>query len=274
MSARRRPRQLRPAPSFSPRSPWQRSLVRVKARGPLNDPLGKGILAVSMTLMAGLLGLWTLVFGDLRLAALAFGLAAIEGVIYLALTVRAFKRDKAVQFWQERRRLRLDLGREAAYRQLLLYAFFQLDHLQRESQDDSDVEEALRRMVHLTYSVFAPAQDELAVLLVREGDGRCEIVHSALGQGSRWHALRKGKHCKLEGPLKERLESLSPHHYAQKISTSTFPLWLVVLHDAPLTRAEVELLHQMPRLFESIVNQKRDADAYPDLRPLRVVRSV
>jgi hypothetical protein len=133
------------------------------------------------------------------------------------------------------------------------------------------VEEALGQMVELTFRVFAPIHDDLAVLLVRQGSGRCEILHSALSQGSRWHELRSGKHCILEGDLDDRLRELAPHHRDHLIGGSTGPLWFIVLHDSPLSSSEEELLHPLPQIFESIANQTALDHIYGGVRRLRAL---
>lgn len=266
-----RSRRLRVAEDFAPEQSWRRSLRRVRARGPFRDPLGQGIVAASGAILTAGTGLWVLRLGHSRAALWMFGAAAIGATIYLALAARAFKRDKAVQFWQERRELRLSLGREEAYRKLLVQALAQVYRFQGGGVSRVHVEEALGRMVDLTFRVFAPVHDDIAVLLVHQVNGRCEIVHSALSQGSRWHVLRSGKHCILEGDLTDRLQELAPHHRASLISTSARPLWFVVLHDSQLSNAEEELLHPLAQIFESIANQTTLDHMHGEFRPLRAL---
>lgn len=259
-------RRLRVAESFAPAQPWRRSLRRVRARGVLDDPLGQGLIALTSAVLTAGGGLWLLLLGRDLAAGLMFGVAAVEMTVYVALAARAFKRDKAVQFWQERRQLRFDLDREEAFRRLMLQALSQVNH-HAEMPTESQIQNTLDRMVDLTFRVFSSAHDDLAVLLVRQVNGRCNITYSALSQGSRWHALSAGKHCILDGDLEDRLRELAPHHRAHLISSSTTPLWLVVLHDSPLSKREAEMLHRLPSAFEAVANQRTSGPAY---RPLRV----
>lgn len=233
---------------------WQRSYRRVRARGFVSDPLGQGIVAVSSAVLTAGSGVWLLLLDWVTIGGWLLGLAAIEAISFIALAARAFKRDKAVKFWQERRQLRLDLEREEAYRKVLLWAHLELRRFQVERPRKKKVEGALGKLGELTFRVLAPFHGDLAVLVIEENEGRCRIVNSALSQGSRWQALRAGKNCVLEGNLRERLDELANGHRVQLqfIGNSAFPASFAVLHESDLSRAENELLQYLYPILETV----------------------
>jgi hypothetical protein len=252
---------------------WHRSYRRVRGRGVFRDPLGQGVVAVSSAILTAGSGVWFLLLGWVSVGGWLLGLAAIEATIFASLAARAFKRDKAVQFWQERRQLRIDLEREEAYRKVLLWAHLELRRFQSKPPSRDETERALGQLADLTFRFLAPLHDDLGVLAVEEKGRRCRIVHSALSQGSRWQALKAGKHCILEGDLSQRLAEIAGKGRVQQqfIGSSAFPVSFVILHESSLGRAEHELLQYLYPILETVANSASPTGQGQDRQHLRLV---
>lgn len=248
-------KSLRSAEEMSSARQWRRALRRVRARGFLGDPLGQGLILIFSSCVTAIAGVWWLLTDHDGMAVLAIQLAAVEIVFLLVMGVKAFKRDKAVQYWHDRKELRMELDREQVFRELMEFSLQQAHRQQLSVSTLKQVEAALGRMTELTYRYLVPQHDDLAVLLVSELDEHLKVLHSSLSHGSRWRDLRSGKRCPLRGDLKERVEELSPNrHFERRIETRTVPIWLVVLHDKSLTRVEIERLGVLPSVFETVAN--------------------
>lgn len=231
---------------------------REKRPRPFGNPLSRGALALSGSVAAFGLALWLLVSGRWGTAGLgALILATAFATLYLALVGQAVKRGKVVEYWEDRRELRWELSRKEAYVRLLTEMMEWNARLREHSE--ADVEEAFQAIVDSTYSVFAPAYDDLAVLIAYQAGEDCQVVRSKLGPGSRWHDLRSGKRCTLKGNLEQRLRELAPYHYSQQVSTYFEPLgahpqsitswpgtlWLIVLQDSELASDEKALIRPL-----------------------------
>jgi hypothetical protein len=211
-------------------------------------------------------GIWLVTAGHQRIAVPILGLALIFAAVYVALVGQAIKRGKVVEYWEDRRELRWELSRQEAYSRLLSEALDQMGRLRGRRPSEVEVSEAYQAMVEAAYAVFAPAYDDLAVLLAYQIGEHCQVISSKLSPGSRWHALRSGKRCCLEGDFAAKLEELSHHHHARQIA-SFFnsetdlwssvdswrgTLWFVTLQDSELSKDDVDLLDPMLSHFELI----------------------
>jgi hypothetical protein len=242
---------------FRPAREWQRSYRRVRARGLLSDPLGQGIVAASSAVLMAGAGVWFLLIGWITIGGWLLGIAAIEGIVYLALAIQAFKRDKSVQFWLERRQLRIDLEREEAFRRVLLRAHHHLQDFQESPPDAFKAQAALAEVAELAFRVFAPAHDDLALLVLEETGARCRILHSELSHGTRWHALRIDKECMIQGDLSKRLDELAGDAYVELhlVGNNPWPISFVVLHDQQFREPEQKMLRCMVPILESMVTR-------------------
>ncbi len=239
--------------------PLRHRPTRARRSRSFGNPLWRGALALSAASISSALGIWLLVSGG-RGAAAVLALAAVFAAVYVALVAQAFKRGKVVEYWEDRRELRWELSRQEAYARLLLETLDRAHRLRDRSQGTPDVKPAFQAMVDATYSVFAPAHDDLAVLLAYQAGEDCQVVCSKLGPGSRWHDLRSGKRCNLKGNLEQRLTELAPCHYSKPIATYFEPvgsyeqqsitswqgtLWLITLQDSELASEEKDLLEPL-----------------------------
>jgi hypothetical protein len=233
-----------------------RSVRRVRSRHPLHDPVTQAVGAMLGAMLAAVSAAISSAIGSAQTTYLLIGFSLVFLVYFVALAARAVKRGKTVQYWHERRRLRFDLRRERAYRDLTFTAIEYLHRRETEPVRNAALDETFERMVAGTYRVFGPNHDDLAVLLVHQTTDRCWISHSHLSPGSRWHELHSGKQCRLHRDFEDRLAELAPYRPAYPVAwRNSDRLWIVVLHVSPLSESEEEIWEGVPRLFEIVASR-------------------
>lgn len=178
--------------------------------------------------------------------------AAVACLSAFALMVaRAMERDRLVQYWLDRRELRLALRHERAHRIMLADAL-----KVAQSDPDAEVDSALGAMVDKVHEALAAVDDDRSVAAAVEEDGRLLILHSASDPGSRWRGLRAGKSCPLshasfEGILKE----LAPHWHAVTVTAAEEDLLIAVLSRTPFRDEETEVLRSVELCFAPIAKR-------------------
>lgn len=218
---------------ISPPSRWTRRLRRVRSR-PLRDPLALSVLALSSALLAIGLGVGML-FADRVLAGgTALVVATVFVSFYTAIALRAFKRDRAVRYWLDRRDLRLALARKEAHISLhgeMIEAVRKLD----EVGGPSRAQAMLCSIVDGVYATISRITGaDAAVILALESNRRHRILRAATSKRSRWDVLESGKDCPADQPLEEKLAGLAQHHRTCEITTMHGDLRLIVLSEAAL----------------------------------------
>jgi len=242
------------AAALPPPSRWQRRLRRIRG-GPLRDPLGQSVLALSSALLGVGWGVGLLTLGRDAAAAAVLCLAAIAVAIYAAIAARAMKRDKAIRYWRDRRDLRLALARKDAQLRLQSRVLRSVDSLDR-AKGPGQALGALSDLLDATYQAVVQATGaDAAAVLALEAEGSYRILQAATSRRSRWTALAPGKQCPADRPLEETLSGLSRHHHASAISTSHGELRLVVLSEAPLTLIDEELFRDLPICLSLITDR-------------------
>jgi len=214
--------------------PPQESTPRPDAWSPLRDPFVQGLAAV---LCSGLFGMAGWAFrgsGFVLLGTIAVVLAITCAVAFVLLVGRAVSREKLIQYWSDRRALRLDLRKVHARNELLATTVRRIDMWQNGMLPDA--QPALAQLVDEAHSVFAAYHDDTAVLLVIERGDRWQISHAAAPGGSRWSYLATGKHCPRRDreSIDARLRTLARHHRAFTVELPELSLVLAVLCQSPL----------------------------------------
>ena len=237
-------------------SPERRRFRRVRARA-LSDPLGQSILALFGTLLSFGWGIGLLAAGRSTAATLALSVGAAAVATYAGIAARAFKRDKAVRYWEDRRQLRLQLSRKDAHLELhrgVLRAARALDREERE--DASKAQTALVEFAEGIYRVLdATCRDDVAVALVLEVGQSYRILHSATNMRSRWAVLRSGKHCPVDGTFERKMSELAPHHRTIGMGTAFGHLRVVILSESPFDEADDAFLEELPEYLALIVER-------------------
>jgi hypothetical protein len=220
-------------------SPERRRFRRIRAR-PLRDPLGQSVLALLGALLCFGGGAGMLVAGRSTAAVIALILAAASVAVYAGLAARAFKRDKAVRYWEDRRELRLLLSRRDAHLELqrgMLKALGGFDR--RGAGGASTARPALAELVDGAYRVLdATSRDDVAAILALEEGRECRVLHAATNGRSRWGSLRVGRQFPLDDSLEEALARLARHHRAFEAPAPAGRLHLALLSEAPFGRAD------------------------------------
>jgi hypothetical protein len=265
-----------------------RSTRRKGGPSRFGTPIARGVLALVGAVVTGGLGAVFFASG-MKAPALGFaGMAIAFMALYGGLVAQAIKRGKVVGYWEDRRDLRRALGRQEAYSRLLAATLDEVRRLEDRRNDAMTVNRSLQALVNATYSVLAPAHDDLAVLLAYQAGENCEVIRSKLSPGSRWHELRKGKRCDFKGNFEQRLEELDPHHHSEEIATyfepmGVFPLeaptswqgrlWLVLLQDKDLTEQEVALIKPLRSHFSLVADHWEPGFLTPEPGSLHAVGS-
>jgi len=239
--------------------PWRRLRRKLRAH-PTVDPLGQAVISLGLSLVLG--GIGTLLLGDHRgPGTICLVLSAALVMIYLAIVVRAVKRDKAISYWRDRRDLRLSLTQERAHYAFLTMVLRQINGL-AEAGNNSELSEEARLRIALAavltelYGALAVRHDDLAVVLAFAANRHYEVIHSALSPGSRWKALRPGKHCPIDRPLEDRLAELAEHHYSAEAYADEGRLCLIVLADREFDAGDRQLLDQLPTCLELLASRR------------------
>jgi len=240
-----------------PPPPLWRRLTRQLRAYPLVDPLGQAGISLTLSIALGGVGAWMLERSRTTGMVLLL-LAGVLALFYLALVGRAVKRDKAINYWRDRRDLRLRLTEERAQHAFAVAMLEQVHFLDGELGDDDSLTEAvLSGLASRLYTALAPRHDDLAVVLALAAEGQYHILHSALSSGSRWRALKPDKHCEIRGPLSDRLSELADHHHAAESAVDAGRLCAIVLADTELDAADRKLVDRVSLCLDMVMARRR-----------------
>lgn len=230
-----------------PRPPrWRWRWRRVRNR-PLQDPLSQSVIALSSSLIAIGSGLGLAFLGKGIAAAAILCLAAVSVAVYTALALRAFKRDRAVRYWLDRRDLRLELTERNAQLRLQAGILRSIHTLQRSNDPPGDAHKALAGIVEGLYEVVERATGaDVGVVLALEANHKYRILCASTSRRSRWSVLSEGKQCSADRPFEETLAQLSRFHRALGVETQHGRLRMVVLSERPLKRIDEALFDGLP----------------------------
>jgi hypothetical protein len=249
-------RPMRPVTGIDLPSPERRRFRRIRARA-LKDPLSQSVLALLGTLLSVGWGIGLLTSGRAVAAALTLSLGAIAVAIYVGIAARAFKRDKAVRYWEDRRELRLRLSRKEAHLDLHRGVMRAIRVLDREEQGNAGrAQEALAELVEGVHKVLdTTCRDDVAAALVLEVGQWYRILHSSTSKRSRWEILRPGKHCPVDGTFERKLTELAAHHRTFGMGTAYGHLRVVLLSESPFNEADDAFLEELPDYLALIIDR-------------------
>jgi hypothetical protein len=216
------------APETTWRWRWRRAVV-----SPLTDVWGLGVATLALALVSGAVGGVLLSQGAEWAGRVGLTFAGLTLFAHVVLAFKAFKRDKAVQYWKDRRDLRTQLRRETAHRALLGTTLRRLRDLDR-GYGSGQVEDVLYPLVDEVQAVLEADHDDVAVVLALQGETHYRVLSSTASRGSRWGTLRPGKQCRKRGSLEATLRKLAPYRRAFGVDAEAGSLQFVVLSESPL----------------------------------------
>ncbi len=240
---------------------------------PLNDPVVQGLIAVMCAVLFGAFG-WA--FRGHGLNGLgAVSIAAAVGCVgaFLLLVGRAMERDKLVEYWQDRRELRLELRRRQAELDLVRVSLeHRADH-RAYVADTSLADGATARVIQIAdaaHACLAARHDDVAVILWQNTGNRRLVLHASTSPGSRFSSLRSGKSCLIQGDATELLKELAPHYSAFMIDEGTNAIGVAVLSYASFDSEDLRLISFFPSCFAAPAadapDPRRDVETRPVLR--------
>jgi len=206
---------------------------RERLRERLHGPLFHAYFAVFVATVSGTVSLLAHERGRVAVAAIALVLVAGSLVMLALVVAQAAWREKVIEYWTDRRDLRVDLWRLRAERRLLVATVERLHAWDRQLQPEP--QPALAALIDDAHTALAAYLDDVAVLLVTECDGRWTISHIAQNSGGRWSYLHAEKWCAIgTQTAEERLASLAPYPIAFPAPIPGGRLLLAVLCEEPM----------------------------------------
>jgi hypothetical protein len=222
---------------------WRANLVR--------SSIFQGAAAMSVAVTLTVTSLLLQRDGSYGLGIGSLGGACVGLGVFVMLGLRAMEREKIIEYWHDRRKLRLELRRQEAHKDLLARTLSRVHDL--EAGDGGQVQGVLARSVDDVYQVLKATHDDVAVILAHERDGRYFVLHSTTSAGSRWRSLRHGKSCRAErDTFEETLADLAPYFLTCAISTDTSLLRIGVLSDGDFSEDDQILFRQVSLCFSLI----------------------
>ena len=226
-----------------------RRLRRRAVFGPLSDPVVQGVVAVMSAALFATAAWGLRSNGLVALGALAIAVALGSAAAFLLLVGRAMQRDKLIEYWQDRRALRLELRRSRANTALLartLRRISEWDHL----DEPPDVMPALIHLVDDVQEALAARHDDIAVVLVLEADERFTLLHTAAPTGSRFGLTRWGKTTSAAiRSFAEKIQAEAPHHHTFSADVEQGVLHLGVLSELDFDDDDNLLSEHVPTCF-------------------------
>lgn len=219
---------------------------------PLNDPVVQGLLAVMGAVLFGAFA-WALRGHGLSGLG-AVSIAAAVGCVgaFLLLVGRAMERDKLVEYWQDRRELRLELRRRQAELDLARISLENSETIYA-SRFDGAADDAriacFVLIVNAAHACLAARHDDVAVLLWERGGDRRRVLHASTSPGSRFSVLRSGKSCLIRGDAAETLQGLAPYHSSFMVDEGFAAVGVAVLSYAPFDDEDLRLIASFPACF-------------------------
>lgn len=213
---------------------------------PLTDAVVQGLISVmSATLFAA--SAWALRSNGLVVAGTIFVALAVGCIAaFLLIVGRAMERDKLVEYWSDRRALRLELRRTRAELAMLARTLEMLDEGEGSSPEAMS---ALAALGDAAQRALAARQEDVAVLLVLEREGRCAVLHSAVPPGSHFSVPLSGNSRVVAGNVENALGRLAPHQRSFRVEMEGATLWVGVLSETELGDADDGLLVELPLCF-------------------------
>jgi hypothetical protein len=256
--------------SLLPDTP-RRWLRRQAAHGPLYDPVVQGVFLVMGAALFASAG-WALRSNHALLVGNVFIAAAVGCCVgFLLLSGRAMERDKVVEYWRDRRALRLQLRASRAKAQLLAGVVLWL-RAGKVHDEERDSMPALTAFVDDMHAVVATEHEDAAVLLVLESDGWYTILHAAVPPGSRFVALRTGVRCSAsERPLAETLKRHARYERMFPAEVDGGVLRIIALSMTDFNEADDALLEQVQSCLDLLAPAMRMPEPVSDGRRLRRV---
>jgi hypothetical protein len=235
------------------------------------DAVGQGVIWLSLAMALLVASVLLRRDGAYALGTGIFGAAIVALSGFMLLSMRAVKRDKVIEYWSDRRALRLELRWEKARGELLTKTLLRVHDLDQHC--GGDVRGVLAELVEDLYAVLAAGHDETAVTLALETQGRYWVLHNATGVASRWRGLAPGKSCSTHGgSFEEKLASYASYHQAFSVPTASGHLRIGVLSDGPFSVEDKALFMQVPVCFSLVAARWRQS-ARPTMEPLYAIES-
>jgi hypothetical protein len=231
-------------------------LRRHRIYRPLTDPVVQGFISVmSVVLFAS--SAWALRSNGLYPEGTVAIAAALGSVgAFLLLVGRAMERDKLVEYWQDRRALRLEVRRHRAHIELLEVTIAQATLLRRDG-DAVAVAAALGKLTDAAQAYSANRHEDVAVVLWQQDDDRRTVLHASVAPGTRFGALRAGKSCPASEDFKRTLDRLAPHHHAYSVDIEGEAFGVAMLSYEPFDEDDDAIFDMLPACFSLLTAQWR-----------------
>ena len=241
--------QLTPVATL-PQRPWLLLLRRSWALG-LDDALGRGVMATTLTavMIASATALRT--FGLVDIAVVVMVLAIIPAVAFLLLVGRAVQRGRAIGYWHQSRELKFALGRERAYSELVTGALRMVHQL--DIDEASNIPQVLELFATDVQTALSQAHDDVAVALAIQSGQHFWILQSALGPASPWTGMLPGKRCAMNGrTFEETAADLASYSSTQCVAVKGGHLLFAVLSNTEFTDRDRALFRDVPMCLSLI----------------------